>query len=719
MRRVSWKGRRVEPIRQGTSADCGAACLTMILRYWGNSATLRETRGELSVGRDGVTLLHLVSGAQAYGFDAAGLAASFDDLACIPLPAIAYWRGCHFVVVERVGRSRCRIVDPADGRRWVSNVAARREYSERVVVIQPRNVESAARSVRGAGPWARLRRHADALVESRALGLGVMGFSVMLAGCGLLAPFLTRSIVDRVSGRVGSLSLEVLASWAAVVIGLRAVASLARGELQVRWQSALDTTVGMRFVHHVFRLPLADLELRGSADLLHRMESNASVREILSGVVVSCLLDSVLSVVYAVGMVSYSVPLALVVVLASVLQFVVSGALARIGSQRLSAQLEASRSAHTFLLERLRGVKYIKAAALEQSVLARWDLLFAQQVDAGMQVQRMQLIASCVSGSVSFSLYPVLLLLGARAVDAGAMSIGTLMGFISVAATFGGPFASVLSVTQRLRYLEPHLQRLDDILESPVERSEERTGCDVTGAVDVERASFRYAKRAPWAVQGVSLHVAPGEMVAIVGRSGSGKSTLASLVLGLLPPTEGRVCLDGRTAHLLLPSERRQVGVVLQDVPVFTGSLRANVTLLAPHASAAELDCALDMAQLRDVVERLPLHLDTFLSENGGNLSGGEAQRVALARALVPAPRLLVLDEATSQLDAETEAAVLLALRARGHTLIVIAHRLSAIRTADRIVVMEDGQVVEVGTHSTLTQRDGRYASLVRAQRAS
>ena len=367
-------------------------------------------------------------------------------------------------------------------------------------------------------------------------------------------------------------------------------------------------------------------------------------------------------------------------------------------------------------------VETLKAAGAERRAVSHWTNLFVAELNVSLRRGRLSAAVDTATHGLALLSPIAVLLLGANVVRTGQLSLGTMLALAALSTAFLEPLASLVATALQVQLLGSYLGRLDDVLNTPTETAgrDLRHAPALTGAVRAEELTFRYDTHGAPAVEGADLDVGPGQILAIVGRSGSGKSTLGRLLLGLYPPTSGRVLLDGIDLATLHPrSVRSQIGVVTQDPYIFGLSIRDNVALGDPTLPLDRLEAAAELAGVAEDIHAMPLGWDTPLVDAGASLSGGQRQRLALARALAPRPRILLLDEATSNLDTVTEAQVQANIASLGCTVIVIAHRLATVIDADRIVVMDAGRVVEVGRHRDLLDVGGPYAHLVAGQLVS
>lgn len=711
---------RVPVILQMSMIECGAACLAMILSYFGRETRVSECRECFGLGRDGVTAKTIARVARHFGLRVKAYSLEPAEFKNVPLPAIAHWDFNHFVVVERWSPKKVEIIDPATGRRRLTAKEFDAGFTGVVLTLEPGAHFERSRST----ARLTLRNYLIGMVKSwgtPGVLAQILGVSLLLQVFGLAVPALTKVIVDQILPfQIDNVMIPL--GLGIIMLALaQLVMTYLRAALLIYLQGRLDAQMMLGFFEHILSLPFRFFQQRRSGDLLMRLEvSNIVIRETLTSQTASAILDGALVLLYlAILMAQAPVFVALVVGLGLIQVMILLGT-SRLIASLTQRHLAAQAQSHSYVVEALTGIATLKASGTEDRALDHWSNLFLRHLN--VILERNQLTAMIDTVMLTLRSFSPLILLwvGTSQVLNGSMSLGTMLALNTLAIYFLTPLGSLVSNGQRLQLVGAHLERIADVLDTEpeqdvrtVQNAPPLTGC----RIELQHVNFRYDPNAPLVLQDISFSVEPGQKVAIVGRTGSGKTTLAMLMLGFYAPSEGEILYGGISlSRLNYRTVRNQLGVVLQDPVLFSGSVRQNIALNDPGLKHERIVEAAQLAVIHDDILKTPMQYETVVGEGGNGLSGGQRQRVAIARALAHGPAILLLDEATSHLDTVTEHQIDQNLSRLACTRVVIAHRLSTIRNADLILVLDNGRVVERGTHEALIARGGHYAALVHQQ---
>jgi ATP-binding cassette, subfamily B, bacterial len=714
-RLVLWQKRaRIPIVRQLAATDCGAAVLAMVLGYFGKEVSLDELKRALGPGRDGTTAASILRVGRAYGLRGRGVRLEVEQLSELPSGAILYWEFRHFVVFERFHRKHVSIIDPASGRLSVPLEKFRRSFTGVAVLFEP--CESFER---GGVKSKRISGWLKQILEQRDLVTRMVSSSLLIQVLSAIVPLFTGIVIDRVVPHKDYSLLLVLTIGYCVFQLFNLLAGFIRANLLVHLRTRVEARFTLRFLDHLVDLPYSFFQQHTSGDLMVRLGSNNTVREILTSTTLSAMLDGTMAILYLAFLIIVSFQLTLIVVLLAAARFLLLWAIRWRQRQLLAESLINQSRSQTYEVEMLSGMETLKAMGLEHRAAESWSHLFVDGLNISIKLGRLDALSSGLLSLLSSASSLVFLFYGALLVLKGELTLGTMMAFSALAAGLLGPLNNVVSAALQLQMLDVYLERLNDVMDTPPEQDSSAVAFSGTlsGAVTLERVSFRYGSHSPTVIHDLSINIAEGARVALVGRTGCGKSTLARLIAGLYDPSSGRILFDGKDLTSLdRRSVRSQLGIVTQETQLFGGSIRRNIALADSQMTLDLIVRAAKLAEIHDEIMQMSMGYETTLTDRGLSLSGGQRQRLALARALVRSPRILILDEATSHLDAVTEERISKNLSSLNCSQIIIAHRLSTIRDADVVLLLEDGRVIEQGTHDSLMRARGIYEKLFAAQ---
>ncbi len=716
-----WQGitRRYPFFAQQSASDCGAASLVMVASYWGKRFSVNRLRDMANVDRNGASLRGLSAAAESIGFSTRPVKASLDQLAKQNLPAIAHWEGKHYVVVYEITRKHVIVGDPAIGQSTLTHSQFKAGWTGYALLLQPTALIKDAQEY--STPFWQIfelaKPHGLVLFE-------VFIASVFIQIFGLITPLFTQIILDNVVKRQSQLTLAAFGMGLLIFSLFRVAMTGLRQYLLDQTANRVDLALIVGFIRHTFRLPLSFFESRYVGDIISRVQENHKIQRFLTGEALSILLDLLTVFIYVGLMLWYSWKMALLALLI-IPPFVLLALIATPFLQKTSREIFNSLVGESsYLIEALTGVRTVKSLAVEQTVRWHWEELLNKSVKSNFAGQVIGNRLQIFSGAIEAAVTTGLLWFGAGQVIQGELTPGQLVAFNMLLGNVIRPFQRLTVLWNQVQEVVIAIERIHDVIETEPEedlqQQSRQTLPPIKGNIFFDKVTFRYHPESEVNVlENLCLEVKAGQTVALVGRSGSGKTTISKLILGLYPATDGKILIDGQDINsILLRSLRSQIGVVDQDTFLFGGTIRENIGIGQPSANLEEIMEAARQAGADSFIKKLPMGYETQIGEGGGMLSGGQRQRIAIARALLGNPQLLVFDEATSHLDAESERIIqnnLTNIR-KNRTTIIIAHRLSTVRNADLILVLDKGVLVEKGTHEELMAKRGQYFYLNQQQ---
>lgn len=703
-------------VLQMEAAECGAAALAMVLRHYGLYLPLEMLRRDCGVSRDGSSARNIVMAARRYGLEAKGYSLSADQLASVPVPSIIHWEFNHFVVFEGCKGGVALINDPAAGHRRIPMNDFRKSYTGVVLGFKP-----GPDFKKGGKKFNVFAAVGEKLLAEKTTLAFVLLVGLMFVVPGLAYPVFNQIYIDDILSlrHTDWLTDLLLAMGLACVVEV--VLTMLRNHCLVRWQAKLAIRDSANFFWHVIRLPMEFFQQRFSGEIAMRVGLNDAVAATLAGDAATVALDLFVALFFLVLLVQYSWQLTLIGLAFSFLNLLVYR-LVRSRLLELSLRIQQdSGKVNAAVVNGLQSIETLKANGNEGDFFTKLTGGWARLLEGERKLQSYSQILALGPGIFSAVNTAMIMAVGGYQIMDGVMTAGVFMAFRSLMGNFQAPLGKLLGLGARLQETEVQMQRLDDVLEYPVdalhfpaEPVADNGIRRLDGAVSLEHLTFGYNPLQPPLLEDFHLDIKPGRWVALVGSSGSGKSTVSRLVGGMYAPWSGDILFD-RIRRQEIPREVvvNSVACVFQEIYLFSGTVRENIALFDSAVSDADIIAAARDAEIHDVVAALEGGYDHRLTEGGSNLSGGQRQRIELARALALNPSFLILDEATSALDPVTEEKILRNIRRRGCSCLMVAHRLSAFRDCDEILVLDHGKPVQRGVHDEMFALDGPYRELV------
>jgi subfamily B ATP-binding cassette protein HlyB/CyaB len=702
-------------VGQSSTGTGGVEALVLLLRFLDIAVSQEQIRHQF--GGASVGIPEMLRCAKQLKLKARAIHSDWNRLPKTPLPAIAQCSDGSFLIIGKALDGKVLVQDPCIGR---PQLLARAEFEARwngLLVLIARRASLVELARRFDITW-----FLQAMHKYRGLLAEVLLASFFLQLFALVTPLFFQVVTDKVLTHRGFTTLDVLVVGLITVSIFETVLGALRTYVFAHTTNRIDVELGARLFRHLLALPIAYFEARRAGDSVARVRELENIRNFLTSSALTLVIDLFFTFVFLAVMFYYSAFLTWVVIGSFPFYVVLSAGVTPLFRRRLEEKFDRGAENQAFLVEGVSGIQTLKAMAIEPQMQRRWEEQLAGYVSSSFRVLSLGNWASQSVQFVSKIVTALTLYFGAHLVIDGGLTVGQLIAFNMLAGRVAQPVLRLAQIWQDFHQARVSIARLGDILNTapePAYKPGQSAPSAIRGDITLSYVTFRYRLDGPEILHDVSLDIPAGQVVGIVGPSGSGKSTLTKLVQRLYVPESGRVQIDGADLAVVDVSWlRRQIGSVLQENVLFNRTIRDNIALAEPGIPMERVIAASELAGAHDFILELPQGYDTVVGERGSSLSGGQRQRIAIARALVTDPRILIFDEATSALDYESERIIQQNMRkiAHGRTVLIIAHRLSTVRSADRIITIERGRIVEDGTHDDLIQSGGRYATLHRIQ---
>ncbi len=697
--------------------DTGLACVVMLARYHGLAADQQQLAHQFSQHEEKFTDRDILLSSKYIGLKSKCIQSDTAHLSKISLPAIAKHKDGHYFVIAKLADGKVLIQDPLESRPQTLPVELLEQAWSGDLVLITKRAGLLSEEQKFGFKW-----FIPAIVKYRKLFTEVLIVSCFIQIFALVTPFFFQVVMDKVLVHRSFTTLDVLTIGFLAVILFEVILGGLRTYLFSHTTNRIDVALGAKLFRHLMALPLSYFEARRVGDSVARVRELDTIRNFITGSALTLVIDLSFTVIFLAVMYYYSPTLTYIVLGSIPFYILLSFVITPILRTRLNEKFARGAENQAFLVESVSGIETVKSQAVEPQMQRRWDEQLSSYVNASFKSSNLNNIASQSAQLINKVVILLIIWQGAHLVIDGSITVGQLIAFYMLSGRVSGPVLKIVQLWQDFQQAGISIERLADILNTKAEPgyNPNRSSLpSIKGDVKFDHISFRYNPDGKEVLQKVTLHVYPGEVVGIVGRSGSGKSTLTKLVQRLYIPDSGQVLVDGVDLTMVDTNWLRQnIGVVLQENFLFNRTVRENIALSQPGLPMDAVIQAATLAGAHEFILELPLGYDTPIEEQGANLSGGQKQRIAIARALITNPKILIFDEATSALDYESEHIIQQNMQAicKGRTVFIIAHRLSAVRLANRIIVMDNGRIVEEGGHKELLKLKGYYEKLYNYQ---
>lgn len=699
------KRSRVPYVEQLKTTECGLCCIAMLLRFYGSYYTLNELREYLDVGRDGTNFAQLKNLLEILNFDTKVLKCKVEFLYNVELPAIIFWENRHFVILESISKKKAVIVNPSFGRRSVEIADFNNSYSNYILLAHPN--ERYQKKKKEKSIW---YEFFPIIKKNNLFLLKILVLSLISYIVSLFQPIFIQIIIDKVTQNKILPFNDLIMFCTIILIGN--IIILIRSKKLTNVRVNIDKDINENLFMHLLKVPYRFFDVRSKGNILFTMNSGSILRDVFAEKIINCILD-IGSVLFIIIYMFYkSKTLAIAASILFILNIIVIIISKSYIEEYNNYQLMEQSHLQGVQVEAIYSILGIKMTGVENFIFENWKVKYNRYMNRFFKKENFNNTLNFIFNVIrNFS--PIFILIyGLFLIIVDELTIGEVIAFYTLSGNLFGNASSILLNWNSIITAGLYTNRISEILST----EEEKSGTykiDFNGNIDLENVSFSYSNTSTKVLKDVSLNIKKGDCIAIVGTSGSGKSTLAKIIAGLYQPSSGNIYYDGYNLNKLDSKHlRKQIGIVPQDITLFNKTIRENIAMSNSNISLDKLKTAAQIANIHQEIEKMPMKYQTLVSEMGMNLSGGQRQRIALARAVLNNPKVILLDEATSSLDMVNEVKISQYFNSIGCTRIIIAHRLSTIRHADLIIVLDDGKIVESGTHNDLIKKRGKYYQL-------
>lgn len=702
---------KTNTVFQMEMTECGAASLSMVMKYHGVNVPLEQLRLDTGVSRDGCKASKILKGAKKYGFNGKGIKVTLSTLLTMAPPCIIHWNFNHFLVYEGTKNNRVYLNDPAEGHRVVTIDELDKSFTG--VVLDIKATEDINKT--------RDNRTFFSLVKSRVSGelknflfLAIIGLIISFPG--VLIPVTSQFFVDKILlGQSFNMAYGALSLLLGLII-FKTIYMYYRNRMLMKLQNKFALISTYSFVKHLFKIPIDFYQQRFAGDLVTRVENNNSICEFLAGDLTETSMNVFLSLIYIGVMYAYSPILTLFCIIVIAINLLVLRGISDEISQSISKVQQDNSKLVGSIYSGISIIDSIKASGAENQYVSRVLGYYSKVINGQQKHGKLQMISSCIPSITKLVSEILIIIIGGNMVIKGNITIGVVIAFVAIFQILIEPITQIAKFIENFQRISVDMGRVDDIMN---ERSDEKfhntdnkynIEGKLDGNINIQNLAFGYSKLEAPLIDDFNFQLLCGKSIALVGSSGSGKSTVAKIVSGLHSPWKGEILFDNIPYnHLPLQIRNISIATVNQEIFIFRGTIKDNITMWNKTISEEDIIRAAKDAEIHDVITKKSEAYDYMLDEGGRNLSGGQRQRIEIARALVNNPSIIIMDEATSALDAITERNIINNIKRRGCTTIIVAHRLSAIRDCDEIIVLDKGKIIERGTHSDLINNNGHY----------